>query len=237
MRFSNLHSKLHNSFWISLDWIFPPECIGCGKEGSVLCEDCLQSADYMDHIGCKYCCKPMANTGVCSRCQSERHFYEEIHCLAAYKGLIRESIHRLKYQRDIGLARFLAKRLQFLYESSGWSVDMIIPVPLSQERLKERGYNQAQALAYPLSLGLLIPLELKALVRVKETQTQVNLSYYERRVNLENAFLADPILVRGKSVLLIDDVFTTGATINSAAKALKNAGSAQVFALTVAKAT
>lgn len=155
--------------------------------------------------------------------------------MADYEGLIKKSIHRLKYQNDISLAYELSKFLTILLESTDWHVDIVIPVPLSKHRLDARGYNQASLLAFPLALGLKSSYTTKGLVRVRETRSQVSLGLLERRENVRNAFLADPKVVKDKVVLLVDDVMTTGATINSAAQALHSAGVRKVLGLTVAK--
>jgi ComF family protein len=228
--------KLYETFWRGLDWIFPPECMGCGKEGSVICEACLQKIQFLDKNRCIFCGRTLTKEGICQRCRHEDHFFTEIRCLANYEGITQEAVQRLKYENDLAVAFVLAKLLTNLVQSANWTIELVIPVPLSQKRLYERGYNQAALLARPLSLNLGKPFATKGLTRVKETRSQVNLNIRQRKENVQNAFLADPLIVRGQSILLVDDVYTTGATMNAAAKALKQAGCSQVFALTVAKA-
>jgi ComF family protein len=113
---------------------------------------------------------------------------------------------------------------------------MVTPIPLSSQRYNERGYNQIAIVAFPLSMQLGLAYSSKALIRTKHTRSQVGLSALERKVNVEDAFLSDGKLVSGKSILLMDDVSTTGATISSASVALKKAGASKVFALTLARA-
>jgi ComF family protein len=121
-------------------------------------------------------------------------------------------------------------------ESLGWTFDVIAPVPLGQKRMKERGYNQVALIAKPLSLSMNRYYQPVALKRRRETRSQVGLSAGERRANVHEAFIADPRLVRGRSVLVMDDVATTGATLSSSAEALLQAGASQVYAITVARA-
>jgi ComF family protein len=116
-----------------------------------------------------------------------------------------------------------------------WKCDMVIPVPLGMERLKERGYNQALLLAKPIAWALHLPLQAQALNRVKETRSQVGLSRRQRIGNARRAFAAEPTIVAEKRVLLVDDVVTTGATINACAKAFKDANVASVYGLTLAR--
>jgi len=117
-----------------------------------------------------------------------------------------------------------------------WPIDIVVPIPLSDKRRKERGYNQVALVAMPLADSLKWLYKPQALKRVRETRSQVGLSLEERRVNVTNAFQADAGLVRDKSVLLMDDVATTGATLSAAASALSVAGAKKVYALTLARA-
>ncbi|MFZ3150671.1 MAG: ComF family protein [Anaerolineaceae bacterium] len=228
--------KLYETFWRGVDWIFPPECLGCGKEGSVICEACLQKIQFLDRNRCIFCGRTMTKEGICQRCRHEDHFFTEIRCLANYEGITQEAVRRLKYENDLAVAFVLAELLTNLVQSANWMIELVIPVPLSQKRLDERGYNQAALLARPLSLNLGRPFTPKGLARIRETRSQVNLNIRQRKENVQNAFIADPLIVRDRSILLVDDVYTTGATMNAAAEALNQAGCLRVFALTVAKA-
>ena len=121
-------------------------------------------------------------------------------------------------------------------EGLGWPVDMIIPIPLRSQRSKECGYNQIAIVAYPLSLQRNIEFSSKGLVRERHTLSQVGLSAEERKKNVEGAFKADPNRIKGKSILIMDDVATTGSTLSAAARTLVDAGASKVFALTIARA-
>jgi ComF family protein len=116
-----------------------------------------------------------------------------------------------------------------------WEIDVVFPVPLSRRRLRERGYNQAALFALPLALGLNVPYRPKALRRVRHTRSQVDLSWGERRENVSGAFAASSDDVSGKTILLVDDVITTGATLNACASALLSAGARAVYAFSVAR--
>lgn len=147
------------------------------------------------------------------------------------------ALHRLKYRRDLALGEALAWPLaQYVETALGWDVDLIVPIPLSQGRSVERGYNQVALVAQPLALIKNWTYAPKALARVKHTRSQVGLNAQERLENVRDAFCADPRLVRSKKVLLLDDVATTGATLFSASRSLVEAGAREVYALTTARA-
>jgi ComF family protein len=152
-----------------------------------------------------------------------------------YSGPIRQAIHQLKYSRDITLGHILSRPMLGLLGQVGWQVDLIIPIPLSRQRARQRGYNQSTFLAAPLAIATEIPLRPAALSRVRETTAQVGLSGPQRRENVKNAFKAESSLVGGKRILIIDDVTTTGATMEACANALKSAGANTVFGLTLAR--
>ncbi|KUK70938.1 MAG: Putative phosphoribosyltransferase [Anaerolineae bacterium 49_20] len=231
-----IQAKAYWFFWNGVDWLFPPECIGCGKEGAIICPECLHGMMRAELNSCIYCGVKLPKRGVCTRCGHIPHAIHELRYVAAYQGVMRTAIQRLKYERDLGVGLELAKMLAQIVQVTDWQIDLIMPVPLSEKRQAQRGYNQAALLAYPLSLQLHLPENTKGLVRVHETRSQVNLNFQERQENVQGAFCADPSIVKDKTILLVDDVFTTGATINAAAAALRESGSKRVYALTAAKA-
>jgi ComF family protein len=145
-------------------------------------------------------------------------------------------LHQFKYRRDLGLADAFAEHLVSIYTAAQVEVDLVVPVPLGRKRYQERGYNQAALLATAFSGRLGMRCLPAAVKRIKETKSQVGLNIEQRRENVANAFQADARLVSDKRILLIDDVLTTGATLNSCAEALKQAGAVQVITLTLARA-
>jgi ComF family protein len=149
---------------------------------------------------------------------------------------VREALHQLKYRRNIGLGEALATQMSPFVAQLGWPVDTIIPIPLGKKRLKERGYNQVAMVAKPLALCLGMDYRPAALIRARETRSQVGLSAMERKQNVLNVFQADKNKIGGRTVLLMDDVSTTGATLSSAADALYTSGAKDVYAITVARA-
>jgi ComF family protein len=145
-------------------------------------------------------------------------------------------VHALKYRRDLALGECLSEHLLDLLVEVGWQAEVVVPVPLGISRLRTRGYNQAALLAYPLSLAMGLSYTPKALMRTRETQTQVGLSIASRRANVQDAFVADRRVVAEKRVLIVDDVITTGATMHACASALKQSGAKEVYGLALARA-
>ena len=185
---------------------------------------------------CEKCGLPVTREGLCDRCRVEPPPFRSLRAWAAFDFPVRQALHKLKYRRDMGLGDALAVPLAHFTESLSWPLDVVLPVPLGRKRMQERGYNQVALIARPLSLALGLDYRPAALKRKRETASQVGLSAAERRDNMQNAFLADALVVRGKTVLVMDDVSTTGSTLSSCADALLQAGANHVFALTVARA-
>ncbi len=153
-----------------------------------------------------------------------------------FEGPLREAIHHLKYSGRTSLAEPLGAYLEARWRSASLPADLIVPVPLHVARQRERGYNQSALLAIPLSRESKLPVVEPALKRIKVTSPQVTLNAAERKANVCEAFEACDDLVRGRRVLLVDDVCTTGATLESSSVALRRAGAASVWALTLARA-
>jgi competence protein ComFC len=222
--------------WLGVDWLFPPQCAGCGAEYTRWCGDCRRKVQMVRPPICQVCGRPYATDAVCERCLAHPPEFDELRSWAVFGGVVRKAIHRLKYQRDLALGEVFARSLAYCYHQQGWQVDAVIPVPLGLDRMAERGYNQASILARPLAFYLGIQFLPKALARRRETRTQVGLTIRERQDNVRDAFLAQQSLVTGKRVLLVDDVTTTGSTLDACAGALRTSGATHVYCLTLARA-
>lgn len=236
--------KLKTNFF---EYLFPKFCVGCGAEGVWLCQDCedkilpvvTQVCPDCGRISClgKYCKKygknKKINGIICAT------YYEE--------GPTREIIHHFKYNSVTELADYLVPFMSITFSQNKIPIDIITFAPLHYRRLAERGYNQAEILAEGLGESCKLPVT-KLLVKTKKTERQVVLKGAKRRKNLKGVFkltksLRAPlaggekqsIVLKGKNILIIDDISTTGATLNECAKVLKEAGAKKVWGLVVAK--
>jgi len=222
--------------WNVLDWIFPPDCPGCGKQGERFCEKCKNFVQPLTDPLCPVCGEPGKSDAVCNDCLSYPPGFDALRAYAVFDGPVRNALHRLKYRDDISQGDVLSKFLFDLYSCLNWQIDLVTAIPLSKERLRSRGYNQAERIARPFAFRINKPFYANAVERIKNTNSQIDLSLFERRENVSGAFYANSMVVNLKSVIIIDDVSTTGSTISECARALKEAGAEKVYALTVARA-
>jgi len=156
---------------------------------------------------------------------------------AVFDSPIQNALHALKYRRNLGgFGDVLALQMLEFARSVNWKLDLVIPVPLGRKRLKERGYNQVGLVARPLAYEMGLDYAPHALRKSRETRSQVGLTVSQRRENVANAYQANPSAVSRKSILLMDDVATTGSTISACTAALLSAGAREVYVLTIARA-
>lgn len=203
-----------------LDLIFPPSCVGCGKVGQSWCDRCASAVENvapLHHLPHEPALSAVAATGL-------------------HEGRLREAVQALKYENVRSLAQFLGTRMAACLYSLNWSFDTLLPVPIGNDRLRERGYNQAGLIAAALAQEVGVAFQPSLIWRTRETRSQVGLTKAERQRNMLGAFSAHPSELRQRSVLLIDDVFTTGATLHACAIALRAVGAHEVYALTVTAA-
>lgn len=170
------------------------------------------------------------------RCQLDPPHYAALRSWAVFDGPVREAIHRLKYNRDIALTAIFAEYMSILLSSLAWPIDVIVPIPLNKQREMERGYNQSKLLALGMALNTGIPMRTNLIWRVRNTRSQVGLTYEQRKANVAEAFVSDLTRGANKQILLVDDVATSGATMDACAYALMQAGAANVYCLTLARA-
>lgn len=227
---------VYHYLWTAIDWVYPPVCGGCLQLGERWCETCQSQVARLVQDLCPVCGIPEPDGKLCAHCQLARPPYTAIRSCGKYSGSLREAIHLLKYKHDIGIAEALSRHLIELLNILKWPIDIITVVPLGPKRMLDRGYNQSSLLARPLSLATGIPYLPGALIRTRETPSQVGLNADDRRENMKDAFIAKPVLVENKAVLIVDDVATTGSTITACSQALLAAGARCVFGMTLARA-
>jgi len=155
---------------------------------------------------------------------------------AVFDSPVQNALHTMKYRRNIGLGEAFAAQMTDFFKSLGWPVEILIPVPLGRNRLKERGYNQVALVARPFAYAVGLDYNPAALWKARETRSQVGLTVSQRSENVNGAYQADSNVVAHKSVVVMDDVATTGSTILACTKALLSAGAKEVYAITIARA-
>jgi len=225
-----------------LEFFLPRLCLFCGaavgeKARMAVCPECEGKIQWAASPRCLCCGKVFASREgedrMCGSCQQEPPPFRQARAAAVYDGPPAEAIKRLKFNRQLAYLPVMQEWLKPLALVMAEQADLIMPVPLHPRRLKSRGFNQALLLAQGLTA---LPLARDTLIRVRHTRPQVELSPKERRENVKGAFaVSRPERVKGKRVLLVDDLFTTGATARECARALQKAGAVQVDILTVAR--
>jgi ComF family protein len=232
--------------WAGLiDLVYPPRCVACGAAGGYLCLRCLEQCARVGPLLCRRCGEP-ADTGsgasarvagttcaACLRCPPD---FDLARSLFVYDGPIREAVHALKYRGRRAVAACLGRLLaESESDATIAGVTCVVPVPLHPGRLVTRGFNQAELLARPLAARLGVRCLTHALRRVRQEQSQTTLQARARRANVEHAFVPGAVTAAG-TVLLVDDVFSTGATASACARVLLDGGAEQVRVLTLARA-
>jgi len=229
---------------MALDLLFPQRCIGCGKEGSLICPSCQSSLSIVAPPICPLCGRPQPSGIVCPSCikwrapsaSSGQAQIDGIRSPYRFDGVMRQAIHQLKYRNLRTLAAPLAKLLHNYLDNNTVPGEVLVAVPLHPKRLKERGYNQSALLATELGKLTGLPVIEDFLVRQQPTPPQAKTaSVEERRNNVSEAFICRNDGLRNRQVILIDDVSTSGATLNACAQALKAAGAASVWGLVMAR--
>jgi ComF family protein len=220
----------------ALDLLYPPRCALCGRGGTLLCDACLGQLPKAIGARCDVCWLPLRDGRACRTCAEHPVMLERLRSAFRYEGDVRRLVHAFKFGGQSSLGPSLAGPLIAAYETQGLDAEVIVPVPLTGLGGRLRGYNQAALLARELSEAVGIPC-VQALARRRSVRQQArSSSAEERRLNVVGAFAVRlPEAVAGKRVLLIDDVATTGATLDACARALLQAGASSISGLTLAR--
>ena len=231
---------------VLVDLIFPPVCAFCGTplaedDRGEICPGCLRNVRFVSPPICPKCGLPFVSQSgddhLCGQCLRGKWHFGSARALGLYDGPLREAIHALKYEGKAFLAKPLVGLLDRAYPFMDYgSYDLLVPVPLHPKRLRERGFNQALVLGRAMARREGVSCTGFVLRKTRSSAPQIDLSPKEREKNVKGSFaVVDPAKVRGKRVLLIDDVMTTGSTVNECARELLKAGVMEVDVFTLAR--
>src|SRR3972149_2825968 len=217
-----------------LDLLFPKRCVSCGKFGAYICKSCFSKIEFIEKPVCPVCQRQAIGGKVHPGCQG-RYRLDGLVVAARYRGPVKSAIAKVKYKWVYDIGKTLVDLLAASLWRFGIPDDLIlVPIPLHTRRKNWRGFNQAEILAKSLSLKFNQPYG-EYLARIIETASQVGLKRDERQKNVKGAFrLRTGADVSGKNILLVDDVYTSGATMQEACRVLKKAGAKTVWAMAVA---
>lgn len=233
MKFGRNRKKKRENVLLAglLDALYPPRCPICDGlllPGTLICDGCRAQAIVLREPVCKRCGKQIrdAQREYCLDCAKKPHRYRQGKAVFVYKGGIRQSLYRFKYAGKREYAVFYAREAADLH--GAWvqknQIEAIVPIPMYRGKQRRRGYNQAEVFAEELGRRLQLPVEKKIVQRVRDTTPQKNLNEKERKDNLKNAFQFTDNIVKYKRVLLVDDIYTTGSTIDAVAEVLISGG-------------
>lgn len=232
-----------------LDLVFPQHCISCAEaiklEEHVLCSGCIADIGFIQQPYCFKCGVPADlsyefphKEFVCGVCRLSPYHFDRARSLGFYDTVLRATIHHFKYRKQMRVLTEMDLLLEkyFLEVPDFCPGFTVAPIPLHFNKMKERGFDQAFLIARQVARVLKLPLEGGLLRRVKATNPQATMTRMERARNIKGAFEVNrPELLVGKNILLVDDVFTTGATVNEAAKVLKKKGAGKVYVFTLGR--
>lgn len=230
-----------------LNLILPKRCLTCNSPlkkdiGNPICLDCWKNVKFSSGPLCPICGRPFRSEAslskspdhICGFCRKMRPYFERHVYIGLYEGILSDAIRLFKYKNRVSLAYplsyLLCKKIMDIPK-----IDIIVPIPLHINRLRSREFNQSLLLSDLISQHLNRPVMQGVMAKIKDTRPQADLDRDERRRNNKNAFsVTDRRLIKGKRILLVDDVFTTGSTVNECAKILKRSGAYSVCAVTLA---
>lgn len=227
-----------------LDLLYPPRCFCCRRflrGGGEICPSCEQLWPSLVPPFCPVCAHPFLPlpdqdlSHLCGECLKEPRLCRRVWATGIYRGILHDLIVRMKYRGEEWLSHYLARRMGELPRENPF--DLIVPIPLFRDRLRERGFNQSVLLARRLGAILKVEADPFVLIKKRSTPVQTHLTGEERRKNLRGVFaVKDPDKIDGKRILVVDDVYTTGATIEAASRTLLKAGASTVEAMVAARA-
>src|SRR3954447_753109 len=218
----------------ALDLVFPPRCAACGERGYLICPACAAAIVYIRVPACPTCGRGGAGPGICPVCRAYPPALDGMVAATTFAGPVRECIHALKYEGQRPYAATLAGIAAPAFAALAVA-DALVPVPLHPRRERRRGFNQSLLIARKLA-GDTMPIMPGWLTRMRDTPQQVGQDRASRHANVADAFACpDPAAICGRRILLVDDVATTGATLDACARTLQSAGATSIHAFVVAR--
>lgn len=216
---------------VILDTIFPPRCLNCNRLGKYICNECEQKIIKIKYQNCPLCHRKNIDNRLCPSCRQGSGLYGVVALGFFHDPVLKNIIHEYKYSGIYAAGGELATLVEPLISQD---IDIVTFAPMSRKRFNSRGYNQSEVLAKEVSCLIDKPVR-SCLVKTRHTKSQVGLERRQRLKNLEGAFVCRENNVAGRSILLVDDVLTTGATLSGCARALRKAGARRVWALVLAR--
>ena len=226
---------LFKLYEIIIDAIYPRRCPVCDrpcKPGTRICVECERTLVHTKGALCLKCGKKLLDEAdeYCNDCRDNKHIYKAGRSLYEYNS-INKSLYRFKYSNRAEYGDYYGNQLacKFGEVIKNWGIEMIVPVPLHKTRMKKRGYNQAGILAKKMAAELKLPYCEDLLIRIRKTKPMKELDAGERQINLKNAFIVGYNDVKLNRVLIVDDIYTTGSTIDAVAEAMIKEGVSEVY--------
>ncbi len=221
--------------------LFPPRCPVCDKvvdqRFGMVCPGCQSRLPYVREPRCMICGKPVLNaeTECCPDCAANAHAFRQGRAAFVYQDPMKQSMYRYKYSNRREYAAFYAKA--FVEQNAIWlstlCLDAIVPIPVHPKRYQQRGYNQAALVAREIGSRINVPVREDVLLRVRQTDAQKHLDAKERKNNLKSAFKTTVNELKLKNILLVDDIFTTGSTVDAAAVKLRAVGAETIYVASI----
>lgn len=224
-----------------MTWFFPVKCPMCdqttGQKKIGCCSKCQKQLPYTKNPRCMKCGKSIGDEEkeYCTDCASKKHVFQRGIALWSYQKDVKNALYRFKYKNRREYGIYFAEEIikKYYYQMKEWNADGIVPVPLHKKRFRKRGYNQAELIANVLGRYLCLPVYADLVSRIKNTKPQKELNHKERQKNLKNAFKINRNSVKLKRVVVVGDIYTTGATVDAVAVQLLKAGVERVYVVTL----
>ncbi|MBI5196712.1 MAG: ComF family protein [Nitrospirae bacterium] len=222
-----------------LNILFPESCPVCKKPSTYhktapICAECWDGISPYNGPICRICGKPLVSDASieCGICITSKPAFKQARSFGLYDGTLKEAVNLLKYHKIKRLSKPLSA---IILRTEITGIDVVLPVPLYKKRLRHREFNQSALLAKYLAGSMGVPLAIDCLVKVRDTMPQVGLRAQEREKNIKNAFeVRDKRFIQGKTLMLVDDVITTGATVRECSRQLKKAGAKDIYVIALA---